>query len=169
MTANSSSLHLRDTPAPEALLPSHGLWPWWLAAALAAAIIITFSWFIIKRRNRAPDSQAARNEAYHEASTALARVHSQDAREAAVHGSLILRRYLSLAAADPALFETHEEFISRHDALQPLSPAAREAANEGFTRLAALKYGPQAPATPAADVIAESRRLLETLHRGSAT
>jgi len=53
-----------------------------------------------------------------------------------VLASLILREYLSSAAGDPALFETHEEFISRHDALQSLTPDA------------GLPHKPAFPASP---------------------
>ena len=80
--------------------------------------------------------------------------------------SLILRRYLSLAAEDPALFETHEEFIARNDALLSLSDAARAACATGFARLAACKYAPEVPAMAPATVVAEAHELLETLHRG---
>ena len=41
--------------------------------------------------------------------------------------------------------------------MQALSENARTAAESGFSRLAALKYGPEIPDTPAANVIAESR------------
>lgn len=82
--------------------------------------------------------------------------------------SLILRKYLSAAANDPALFETHEEFISRHDSLQALKPEARAAAEAGFTRLASLKYAPEIQEDAPAQVIADSRALLETLHQGFA-
>jgi hypothetical protein len=66
------------------------------------------------------------------------------------------------------LFETHEEFVSRHDALLALTPEARAATETGFTRLAALKYAPEIPDAVPAEVVAESRALLETLHHGFA-
>ena len=56
--------------------------------------------------------------AFAEACAAMAAISTADVRDAAVLSSLILRKYLATAAGDPALFETHEEFVARHDALQ---------------------------------------------------
>lgn len=168
MNENHTGLELQETAPPEALLPDHGPWPWWLAAGVAVAVILVALWLVRKRKSPAADPRKIRENAYNEALAAIAEIHSRDAREAAVRCSLVVRKYLSVSAADPALYETHEEFIARQDALKALTGAARAAADAGFSRLAALKYGPQAPGTPAADVIAESRGLLETLHHGFA-
>ena len=64
------------------------------------------------------------------------------------------------------MFETHEEFISRHDSLQALTAEARAAAEAAFTRLASLKYAEEIPDDDPAEVIADARKLLETLHQG---
>ena len=85
---------------------------------------------------------------------------------AAVLASLTLRDYLATAADDPALFETHEEFIARHDSLAALTEKARAAAAAGFSRLAALKYAAEPPASTASLVIESARTLLDELHRG---
>ena len=71
-------------------------------------------------------------------------------------------------AGDPALFETHEEFVARHDALAALSADARHAAESGFSRLVALKYSPEIPQGDPKEVISDSRALLKTLHQGFA-
>jgi hypothetical protein len=167
MNENATRLVLQDTAAPEALLPDHALWPWWetevlLALVIAVAIFLIFR----KRKAAAEDPRKVRDNAFREAFAALSGMRLEDPRDAAVQCSLVLRKYLSIAAADPVLYETHEEFIARRDALQALTEAARDAAESGFNRLAALKYGPEIPGTPAADVAAESRGLLETLHHG---
>lgn len=156
-----------DPGAPESLVPDNGLWPWFVVAAVVSLLAIALMVFVRKKK-AAVNPLAARNAAFAEAIAALANQTTDDTRSAAVQSSLILRRYLSVAAADPALFETHEEFISRHDALQALTPEARAATETGFTRLAALKYAPEIPGTAPADVIADSRSLLETLHHGFA-
>jgi len=167
MNESAAGLELRDSAPPEALLPDHGLWPWWLGAAVLVMLLAAA--LVFKRRKPAVfDAEKAREEACREARAALADTRAADARAAAVQCSLVLRKYLSAAAADPALYETHEEFILRHNALNALTEEARAAAESGFSRLAALKYGPEIPATPAAEVIAESRALLETLHHGFA-
>jgi hypothetical protein len=167
MNEQSTGLELQNAASPEALLPDHGLWPWWASAVLSAIVIgVALALFFRKRRTAAFDPCKMREDAFREALGKLAGIRTDDPRDAAVQCSLVLRKYLSVAAADPALYETHEEFIARRDALQALSDAARTAAESGFSRLAALKYGPEIPGTPAGDVVAESRGLLETLHHG---
>jgi hypothetical protein len=96
----------------------------------------------------------------------LASINAPQSREAAVQCSLILRHYLSVAANDPALFETHEEFISRHDSLKALTELARAACEAGFARLASLKYSAGFPDINPPEVVTESQALLETLHHG---
>jgi hypothetical protein len=167
MNENATGLELQDAASPEALLPDHGLWPWWAGAVLLAVAIAVILFLVFrKRQSAAEDPRKIRENAFSEALGVLSGIKAEDPRDAAVQCSLILRKYLSVAAADPALYETHEEFIARRDALQSLSDAARTAAESGFSRLAALKNGPEIPGTPAADVIEESRALLETLHKG---
>lgn len=167
MNEKTTGLELKPPPAPEALLPDHGLWPWWAAAILLAAAIALVLYLVFrKRKPAAADARKVREDAFREAIGSLSGIRTDDPRDAAVQSSLVVRKYLSVAAGDPALFETHEEFIARQDALQALNETARAAAEKGFTRLAALKYGPEIPGTPAADVIMESRALLETLHHG---
>jgi hypothetical protein len=167
MNENATGLELKDAASPEALLPDHGLWPWWATAVLLALVIAVVLFLVFKkRRSAAEDPRKVREDAFRKALASLSGIRTDDPRDSSVQCSLALRKYLSVAAADPALFETHEEFICRQDALQALSDAARSAAGSGFSRLAALKYGPEIPGTPAAGVIAESRALLETLHHG---
>ena len=69
-------------------------------------------------------------------------------------------------AGDPALFETHEETLARHDALARFDESARTTAAGGFARLAALKYDSHPPAGDPAGVLADARALLATLDRG---
>lgn len=165
MNENATGLELQDSASPEALLPDHGLWPWWATVALTAvAVALALVLFFRKRKAAAENPRKVREDAFRDALAILSGIRTEDPRDAAVQCSLAVRKYLSIAAADPALYETHEEFISRQDALQALNEDARKSAESGFSRLAALKYGPEIPGTPAADVIAESRGLLESLH-----
>jgi hypothetical protein len=167
MNDQSTGLELQDATSPEALLPDHALLPWWAIAVLLAMVVALVLLILLrKRKPAAEDPRKIREDAFREALGALSGINTADPRDAAVQCSLVLRKYLSVAAADPALYETHEEFIARQDALQALTETARAAAESGFSRLAALKYGPEIPGTPAADVIAESRGLLETLQHG---
>lgn len=167
MPETATRLEFAAPPSPEELLPGYGLWPWWVAAGVLVLLAIVV---MIRRRRKKPvyDPVAARNAAFTEALAAMKETRAENPREAAVKSSLILRRYLSAAAADPALFETHEEFISRHDALQALTPDARVATETGFSRLAALKYAPEIPEADPESVITDSTSLLQTIHLGFA-
>lgn len=157
-----------EPASPEALIPRIGLWPWAVGAAVLLLVAILLTWWLRRRRRRTYDPMSVRIAAHQEALAGLNEINAEDAREAAIRCSLVLRRYLSLAANDPALFETHEEFVSRRDALKVLQPEARAAAAVGFEKLASLKYGPDSPMDAPATVIGDGRLLLETLHGGFA-
>ncbi len=170
MEGEPNGFELMEPASPEALVPDHALWPW-PAIAIATLLLLVVAWrlFAGKRKPARASLHALREAAFHKAQTALENTGPGTCREAAVITSLILREYLSAAANDPALFETHEEFVSRRDSLQALTPEARNAAEAGFTRLASLKYAPGIPEADPSRIIADARALLETLHRGFAT
>ena len=167
MAGQTTGLELMEAASPEALMPDSGLWLWLVLAAMVVLVVLVI---MIYLRNRKPataaDRERIRHAALAEATAALANIRTADVRDAAVQSSLILRRYVLAVAGDPALYETHEEFVLRPDALHALTAEARAAAEAGFTRMAALKYAPEMPAAVAADVIADARVLLETLHHG---
>ena len=160
-----SAARLMEPVSPEALMPDIGLWPWWLAGGLLLALLVVIAFYLRHRSPRISDPASVRNIAYSEALSAFENTNATTPRDAAIHSSLILRRYLSTAAGDPALFETQEEFLSRHDSLQALLPDAREAAASGFKRLASLKYAPEIPDADALEIITESKSLLQSLHQ----
>jgi hypothetical protein len=169
MNEESATLELRDAGVPDALMPGYGLEWWWGVAAIFVLIVLLVVVMLrIRGKARGPGLAALREAAFREAMAALSGNTPAGAREAAVLSSLAVRKYLSVAAADPALFETHEEYIARDNALNAFKPEARAAAESGFTRLAALKYAPQQAEASAASVIEESRALLQTLHHGFA-
>lgn len=154
---------------PEALVPDFGFGFLGVAAPVVVIAIILLVW---RRWNRKPEAArlgAIRLAAFCQANDALTACAPVNARDAAVQASLILRRYLAVVARDPALYETHEEFVLRHDSLLEFSVEARSAVSVGFGRLAALKYTLETPTVTAADVIAEGRALLKILHHGFAS
>lgn len=171
MNGKPDDLKLLEASSPESLLPESGFSQWWIIAGVALFVFIIIVILIVwKRRSPVSGMTNLRHAAYANALTEFSCTTASDVRDAAIQCSLILRKYLSVAAGDPALFETHEEFISRHDALQPLTGEARLAAANGFTRLATLKYAPDIPAEATAEeIIQQSRALLETLHHGFST
>jgi len=169
MADEKVTFELQEPAAPEQLLPQDVTTPLWLALGLLAAVALVYLLVRWLRRPHAGTSESVRELAFREALHALDQLAAPTARGAAVQTSLILRTYLSLAAHDPALFETHEEFIARSDSLKVLTEPAQAACRDGFARLAALKYAPELPESDPATVTAGARGLLETLHRGFAT
>ena len=160
------TFELRPPASPDALVSQHGPALWLLIGGgllLIAFIAVLVFWLL--RRKPSVDSLAIRREALRIADRALADAKPSNIREAATLASLVLRRYLATVAGDPALFETHEEFIARRDSLARLQEAARINVAEGFSRLAALKYDRQPPTGDPAVVIDDARALLTTLDR----
>lgn len=166
MNEKSGNFELLEPVSPESLVPDTWVEPWMIAAAVLLAIALLAVVIFKKKRVAAIDPRAVRQAAHAEATAALDKIGAVPAREAAVRSSLILRRYLSVVAGDPALFETHEEYVSRHEALKDFSDDARGSASLGFARLAAMKYAAETPAMATAEVISGSRTLLEILHHG---
>jgi hypothetical protein len=168
MNEKSGNLELLEPTSSEALIPDSWVEPWMIVAAtILLVLLMALAVWILKRKKSITTSPlAVRQAALAEASAALDEIGPVAAREAAVRCSLILRKYLSVVAREPALFETHEEYISRHEALKDFSDDARGTATLGFSRLAAIKYAPQTPDLKTEQVITGSRVLLETLHHG---
>lgn len=166
MNEKPATFELLEPVSPEKLVPHSWLEPWmFLVATVVLAVVIAVLWFTRKKPGP-PDPFLAREAARREAAAALDKIGDVPAREAAVVSSLVLRKYLATAAGDPALFETHEETISRHEALKDFSEEARGSAAIGFARLAAVKYSPEDPDMNTPQVVAGSRNLLEILHQG---
>jgi hypothetical protein len=165
MPDDVTQLRLAEPPPVQPLLPEPIPWiaP---TAALLLALLLALLWSVLRKHRSKPDPAAARKAAYRQARAALESIRDADPREAATRCSLALRHYLSGAGGDPALFETHEEFSSRTDALAKLAPAARQEARDQLARLVQWKYRPAAAHADAGQVVADASRLLETLHHG---
>jgi hypothetical protein len=166
MNETSAHFELMEPTSPEALIRDAWVEPWMLVVGLVLAALVAAAIIRHRRKAKPIPQEAIRDAARNCALSALSQLIPVHARDAAVQTSLILRSYLSSVAADPALFETHEETLARHEALQGFSQEAKAAAKLGFSRLAALKYSPELPSADTATVIDEARALLETLHQG---
>jgi hypothetical protein len=168
MESEPSSLALKPPPPPDALLPK-SVFPWWATAMIVVGVLMLVLVIVKLTRKKKPvDPLTLRRQAYEAALRSINEASPSDGREAATQASLILRRYLATVSGDPALFETHEEFIARRDSLKSLAEEAREAARVQFDRLAALKYSKDIRAADSAPIFESSRALLETLNRAFA-
>ena len=166
MNEKSGNFELLEPRSPESLVPDSWVEPWMIILLAIVALGLIAIWIFRKKSRSAPTLLGIRTLAHAEATAALDGIAEVTPREAAVRSSLILRKYLSIVAKDPALFETHEEYVARHEALKNFSDEAREATRLGFARLAAIKYSPASPDLETLQVISGSRNLLEILHHG---
>lgn len=157
------TFQLLESSTIEPMIPKSEI-PWLWIALISAILAVILAIVIYQRRKRANDPKKIREHAFQQSLADLDAITHADAQSAAVQSSMILRKYLSIAADDPALYETHEEFIARHDALQKIPQQKRNETSATFARLAALKYAPTTPDAHAEPIIGESRDLLVSLH-----
>lgn len=166
MSEKTKKFELLEPPSPDALVPDSWMEPWMIVVAVVLLFALLALLFLKKKKTTAESLPEIRKVAHAEAVAALEKITSTQTRDVSVQCSLIVRKYLSAAAGDPSLFETHEEYLARHGVLVKFTDEARSAAGQGFSRLATLKYAREIPEVDAGGVIAESRALLETLHHG---
>ena len=121
----------------------------------------------LRRRRRGPrriDPQTLRDAAHRKALAALAAIDAAQPPVAlATAVSLALRRFLADSCGEPALFETHEEFLARGEALDRLPEPLREETADTFAALASVKYAADRPLPPS-DLIELARSLVDRLH-----
>ena len=108
-------------PEPEVYLPGTPPWVWGLVAAGVILLIVFIVWLARRLKGSpAPVPPPLRNH-YKEALSALdhleGSLENQPLNEVASETSLIVRRYLASTSAEPALFQTIEEFEARQIAL----------------------------------------------------
>lgn len=157
------SLELRDIPDVAPLLP-HAWWPWWVWLAIAVAFILP--WWLIRHLGNKPPSQASlRLMAYKDAMQSLEAAKSlADPVSRTTALSLALRRYLAVAFSDPALYETHEELLARHEAFGALPDSLRHALGEHFSTLCRYKYAPCEKVVDLSLLIPQATTLLQQIH-----
>lgn len=158
----NKNFQLMESSTVEALIPkAETPWLWIIIGVVLVASLIF--WLIRRRLKRAKDPANIREAAYKDAIAAFDAIPQNDPHAAALESSMILRKYLSITAEDPALFETHEEFVTRHDALQKIPQSMRDEVASIFSRLATIKYAPDAANANAEKIIGDSRQLLHAL------
>lgn len=157
-----NDFRLMEPILPEAPGPGGATWIVGLMVlgTIAVALVI---W--IRQRHSPSHAPRLKEIAYRNAVETLTRIAPVGIRETAIQTSLILRQFLAQATNDPALYETHEEFITRQNSLQSLRPETQSAAKQLFDRLAAIKYASEVPDNQPSELIANSKSLLTTLHK----
>lgn len=165
MEGEPTQYQLIDPESPEPMLPEFDWVSWlpWLGILLLLVALVALIIRKLTRPKPIPVNRAA--EAYEKAVQSLSQCSPASAHQAAIDASLILRRYLADAIQDPALFETHEEFIARYHALSSLEEGTLQQLADTFTQLAALKYRLRDSDAEAASIIDQSRSLLKTINR----
>ena len=144
MAATADNLH--DIPDPERLLPGIEipLWFWVVFATVLCAIATALFFYLRCGQRPAPEEDTS----YADSRRALERLQEslsgRSRAEVATNASLIIRHYLVVTLQEPALYETHEEFILRSDALGKLPAGARNRLAPLLDQLAEAKYGPSA-------------------------
>lgn len=88
-------------------------------------------------------------------------------RECSLRLSMVLRTYLTGQVQDPALYETHEEFSRRLDALSAVPASCRYETRVLLERLADMKYAGDVPQDPqkARVMIEEARSVMSNIDR----
>ena len=165
MEKKGKSLELAESRDAIDLVPTWDPQLWWVLAAVAVIAAFVLLVVLLLRRKPVVDTSKEKREAYLEAKAALSGDEVTEPGESAIRVSMILRRYLARSMNEPALFETHEEFIARHDGLKDLPDALKSEVGVFFSKLAADKYAPDDHVSMEANTThAEGAALLERIH-----
>ena len=164
MEEKENSFKLVESRDAIDLVPRWEPQAWWYFAAAGVIFSMMLLVLVLRRKKVVADPGRDKREAYLAAKAGFAKGTAADPKEAAVTVSEILRRYLAGSMREPALFETHEEFISRHDALKDLPGDIRDSVAAFFAQLAELKYSPATPDADPAAIHAGGLQLLERIH-----
>ncbi len=137
-----SALH--DIPDPEDFLPGIEIvwWGWVLLGMLCALIACILIRFISSQPDPNPFIDCSYSDSRAALEQCLPHLDELSLAEVSANVSFILRGYLSKTFGDQALYETHEEFVLRSDALQDLPRGARSRLTPLLSTLADAKYSP---------------------------
>jgi hypothetical protein len=157
-----------DIPDPTPHLPGIQL-PWylWAVAALVLLALIILITVLIRNRSK-PSTSAFIEETYGNSrkllEALLEQINDHPLSHLATQASFAVRGYLAACLSEPALYETHEEFLLREDALERLPAGSRDRLNPFLEELATLKYSPSTPDPAAAEtLIKKSLNILQGL------
>ncbi len=152
--------------APEIFLDNSTMWLW-VAGACALLLLIILTVYLVLRARRKPAVVPPSAE-----SIALLRLDAlaqsdqhENAAAMSIELSLILREYITGETSDPTLYETHQEFHQRLDALSGMPKSCHEETYQLLDDLARLKYaGPQQQSPAAAQhMLTQTRELIQRI------
>ena len=159
-------LALHDLPNPEDLLPGIRI-PWWVWIG-ATVLLAALAQIIKERLTRRSQPSLSHNEIYLSCEAELNSCRRQLTELSLAHiatqCSLSLRNYLYLNLDEQALYETHDEFLLRSEALEQLPMGARHILGPFLSKLAQCKYEPsKASPLESEKLIKESLLVLQGL------
>lgn len=130
---------LEPEVAPERLEEPES--PTALILAAVVLVVLAAAGLIYIKRKRKPAAEPEESPEETALNSLQALYAAQpDIRECSLQLSMILRRYLTGATQDPALFETHEEFSSRLNALASIPADCQYATRVLLEKLSEMKY-----------------------------
>ncbi len=166
MEDKENTFELVETRDALELVPRWEPQAWWYFAAAGIIVALVLLGIFLKRKKSVHDPSRERREAYAAAKRELGAMGGDGIRETALKVSLALRGYLARSLEEPALYETHEEFIGRHDGLKDLPEEIRSEVGGFFSRLATLKYAPLEEAGDSPEELRDSGiGILERVHK----
>ena len=137
---------IHDIPDPTPFLPGVAIPVWaWALATLAVLAIVLLVLAALLLRGKGPAAKSI-EDIYQISRSQLKalrdEVDTSPLADITTRASFAIRYYLAACLGEPALFETHEEFTLRADALDKLPAGSREHLNPLLEQLAECKYGP---------------------------
>lgn len=143
--------------------------PWWAWTMIALGSLIVILLIILLASRQKPavasNNKVDRNKAYMEAQKEIQDASKLQPREAATNISSALRRYMTTIFGDPTLYETHEEYLSRHEALSCIPESSRLKVSELFSELASFKYKRPTESDDSGFAIDKPLSLLKEIHQ----
>ncbi|MBR5213019.1 MAG: hypothetical protein IKV92_02055 [Akkermansia sp.] len=147
---------------PAEALESSGISPWLLwGGSVGLILLIGLVVFLIIRKKKTAPLPPSAEEIAMQRLEAL-RTLQPDLRACGLELSMILREYLAGKTEDPALYETHEEFSRRLDALSAIPRECQYATRMLLEKFVELKYAGRQENAPqlAAQLIAETEQTI---------
>lgn len=165
MADSKINFELAESQEAMDLVPTWELEWWWIALPAAFLILLILLGCLLLRKSKVYDPKKAKREALQQALAELTKLDVSLGKENVIMVSLTMRKYLAKSMNEPALYETHEEFIGRHDAIKDLDDELKSDISNYFSELAAIKYGPvQEQIFNVEDLKHRSVKLLERIH-----